>query len=158
MLIYNSLLKNINKDINILYSHTDNKQFIKLLTHIYGYGRVALLEESIFAHKGIGLVICNNRLDNLDTCINLCHYFHTPLLIVDHKPKPDHLHYSQIFIPNITCYQIAIGSNIANSWNTDMYNAILDIDITDPENIALWKNNIDTIFQEPFKIIETKTI
>lgn len=155
MLVHNTLLRNTNKDINILYSHSDNKPFIKLLTHIYGFNRVALLEESIFAHKNVDLIICNNRLDTLDTCINLSHYFHVPLLIIDHKPKPENINNSQIMLPDTTYFQIAINDNIANSWNADMYNAVLEIDITNPENIALWKKYIENIIKEPFKIIET---
>jgi hypothetical protein len=154
MLINNILLKNTNNTMNLIYSHSDNKTFIRLLKQIYGSGSICLLEESIFAHRNINLIICNNRVDILDTCISLCHYFHSPLLIIDHKIKPSHLNPNQIYIPNITHRQIAIGNEIAQSWGYEIYDDILDLDITDSKNVDMWKKAIDDISMKPFKIQE----
>jgi hypothetical protein len=154
MLINNILQKHTNNKINFLYSHSDNKAFIKLLHRIYGSGSVSLLEESVFAHKNINLIICNNRLDILETCVSLCHYFHSPLLIVDHKIKPTHININQVYTPNISYYQIAIGNDIALSWGHEMYDHILKIDITDSNNIDMWKKAIDDIAMQPFKVKE----
>lgn len=157
MLVHNILLKHTQPKINILYSHSDNKEFIKILKTIYGNDSVVLLEESIFSHKGIDLIICNNRLESLDMCVALCYYFHTPLLIVDHKPKPDHLHSSQISVPKITHYEIAINQQIVDTWGSNLYNSIIDTDMSNPENIQQWKSCIDDIVNMPFKTVELKT-
>jgi len=158
MLVNNILLKNTNADINILYSHSDNKAFIKLLKSIYGSNHIALLEESVFAHKSIDLIICNNRLDILEGCLSLCNYLHVPLLIVEHKIKPEHLHISQIISPNITHHTVAISNEIARSWGVESFNEIIDIDITDTKSINSWKKTIDNKTKKPFKIITQKTL
>ena len=148
MLVYNTILKNINKKKNILYSHSDNKPFIKILNSIYGSSNVATIEESIFSHKNIDLIICNNRLDILDTCIGLCYYYHSPLLIVDHKPKPDNLNISQVPEPQITHYQISISETIGMSWGKEACNEVIEININ---NIEMWEKAINNILQKTFK-------
>jgi hypothetical protein len=161
MLVHNTILKNTTQKINILYSHTDNKSFIKLLNIIVGSDHAALLEDSSFAHKHVNLIICNNKLDILDTCLALCYYFHVPLLIVDHKPRPDSLHLAENVVPNITHKYIAINQAVSNSWNTNgnnIHESVIDTDISNPNNIALWKSEITDIANQPFKILVKEEI
>jgi hypothetical protein len=155
MLVNNTILKNINKKKNILYSHTDNKTFIKMLNNIYGASHVATIDESIFGHKNIDLIICNNRLDSLETCIALSYYYHSPLLIVDHKPKPDSLNISQVTQPQITCYQISINEGIAQSWGCNACNEMLEISIDNQDNIKKWETSINNILAQIFKVKTT---
>lgn len=152
MLIHNILLKNLHKEKHILYSYLDNKIFIKMLNNIYGHSNVSLLEESVFSHKNINLIICNDRLEKLETCIALCHYFHVPLLIVDHKSRPEHVHPNQIGTPKITHASIAIDDNIAESWGTKLHDHVINIDITKSQNLKQWENVINNISEQPYKI------
>lgn len=153
MLVNNILLQNTLKQTNILYSYSENKGFIKLLNRIYGASNVSLLDDSIFAHKSVDLIICNNRIDILDMCIDLCHYFHCPLLIVDHKAKPFNVQIDNKHKIPITSRQVAINQNIAKSWGHKIFDEIIETDIANTNNISSWKNLIDDISNHTFKVI-----
>ena len=132
-----------------MYSHTDNKDFVKILKGIYDAENVIPIQDSIFSHKPVNLVICNNRLDVIQECVGLCYYYHSPLLIVDHKNKPEH---AEIVKPNITNYQISISNNIAKSWGPDLCDQKIEINLYDSKNLEEWKQAIDNILNQPFKV------
>jgi len=138
------------QDKKILYSHTDNKEFIRILKKIYGTGKLGMIDESSFSHKAIDLVICNNRMELLDTCISLCGYLHCPLMIVDHKIRPEHLNASAITKPAITHYKTAISKSIAESWVE--CDAVIGVDISNPKQTDAWKQAIEDIIQKPYKV------
>ena len=152
MLINNLLLRNTQiQHPNIMYSYSEDKEFPKILKKIFGHPHVCVIEESIFAHMKFDLIICNNKLDVLERCLALCYYFHCPLLIVDHKPKPEHLHISKVPVPEISYYQIATDTHIANSWGADMYHDVICVDGSNPKCLEAWKQSIIKISQQPFK-------
>lgn len=153
MLVNNILLQNTLKQTNILYSYSENKGFIKLLNRIYGASSVSLLDDSIFAHQSVDLIICNNRIDILDMCIDLCHYFHCPLLVVDHKSKPFNVQIDNKHKIPITNRQVAINQNIAKSWGNKIFDEIIETDIANTNNVSSWKNLIDDISNNTFKVI-----
>lgn len=156
MLIHNILNTHYNKSKkpNILCSHTDNRDFTKLLTKIVGSDNLSGLDNSIFAHKPINLVICNNRLEALDRCISLCMYFHCPLLVVDHFINTNKANENSIQIPNVTHLLIAINNAVANSWNIDHYHAICDTDPSNNTSIENWSQIITTLCLQPLKEIK----
>ncbi len=150
MFIQNIVKRNTQTENKILYSHTDNKVFIRMLKAVYGAGRTAIIDESAFSHKGIDLVICNNRLELLDTCISLCGYLHCPLMVVDHKVRPEHLPSSSIVKPAITHYKVALTQPIAESWME--CDAVLGTDMTNPKQVESWKSAIEDIIKQTYKV------
>jgi len=154
MLITNILSQHKNKNKKILYSYTDNKDFIKLLSKVVGNDNIAPLEDSIFSHSPISLIICNNKQEVLEKCIALCLYFHCSLLIVDHMIKPSRLSDMDILFPGITHFNIAINSSVASSWGEDHYHAIANIDIADKNSIHAWTQIIHQASSQPFKQIK----
>ena len=56
MFIQNIAKKNTQTENKILYSHTDNKIFVKMLRKIFNAERVGIIDESAFANKGIDLI------------------------------------------------------------------------------------------------------
>lgn len=159
MLINNLLLRNTNiKNPQIMYSYSEDKEFPKILKKIFGHSNVCVIEESIFSHMKFDLVICNNKLDVLERCLSLCYYFHCPLLIVDHKPKPEHLHINKVPVPEILYYQIATNQHIANSWGADMYHNIIGVDISNQQCLEAWEQSIRQISKQPFKRINKQKV
>jgi len=152
MLVNNIILQNTNNEKNILYSYTDNKDFIKLLNKAYGQEHVALLDDSAFSHRAINLIICNNKIEILDVCVQLAYYFHVPLLIIDHKVKPANMQIDKHEDILITHRNVAINKMIAQSWGNKTHE-VIGTDYTDTEDILKWTNLIDTIIKEPFKVI-----
>ena len=82
----------------------------------------------------------------------MCNYFHSPLLIVDHKIKPNNLQYNKTILPKITHYKIAINENVARSWGIENFDKIIETDITNSKNIDLWKEKINHISNQTFKV------
>ena len=149
MFIQNIIKRNTQTEKKILYSHTDNKAFVRMLKKVCGAGKIGIIDESAFTHRGIDLVICNNRLELLDTCTSLCGYLHCPLMIVDHKIRPEHLHASSIVQPAITHCKVAISRPIAESWVE--CDAVLGTDITNPNQMTAWENTMEDIIKQTYK-------
>jgi len=150
MFIQNIAKKNTQTENKILYSHTDNKIFVKMLRKIFNAERVGIIDESAFANKGIDLIICNNRLELFETCISLAGYLHCPLMIVDHKLRPEHVHISMITKPAITHFKVALNKQIAESWME--CDAVLGTDISNPKHIESWKNTIEDVIKQTYKV------
>lgn len=154
MLIANTILRKTRKnknEINISYSHTENTQLIKLLTQILGKSSVIKSEDSIFNHKCIDIVVCNNKIENLEKSISLAYYFHCPLLILDHTPKKNALH--NLFTPpNITYFQGAISKAVAESWGMDDYHYLFDVDVTSESCKEQWLTSLQYISKQKFKV------
>lgn len=154
MLIANTILRKTRtnkEEINVCYSHTDNISLIKILTKILGKSSVIKSEDSIYSHKCIDIVICNNKIENLDKSISLAFYFHCPLLIIDHAPKQNALH-NFFTPPNITYFQAALSKPIANSWGMDEYHYIFDLDITNESCRQKLFSSLEHISQTKFKV------
>jgi hypothetical protein len=105
----------MNNTPNVLWTYTDHKNFEK---HIEKDNiNLIDMEDTLYGIYDIDLVVCNNRMINLDKCIELALFLHCPLIIIDHVEKPNYIsevpnHY--MFEP---VYQIAVSENICNSWN-----------------------------------------
>ena len=155
MLIKNILHKNISKEKHILYSHTENLEFVRFLNKAVDENTyVHPLDNGVFAHHTFDLVICNDRLNSLDRCIHLCLYFHCPLLVVDHYIKPSTTRPDEIMFPNTTYVMVATNKSIAQSWGGDHYHGVMGTDITKPEDIKIWRDAIYKTINQPFKEIE----
>lgn len=155
MLIHNLILKELYKSkdkLNILYSHTDNRMFIQFFEKIIGDGHLSSFDDSIFAHTSVDLIICNNKIDALEKSVQLSHYFHCPLLIIDHHIKPEYIQASKILIPKITYLQIAVNLKIAHSWGIDQYHDVIDIDITNQSCVNKWNTIINNLSEQTFKM------
>lgn len=154
MLIANTIQKKTRKnknEINISYSYTENTQLIRLLTKILGKDSVIKAEDSIFNHKCIDIVICNNKIENLDKSISLAYYFHSPLLILDHTPKKTAIH-NLFSPPGITYFQAAISKDVAESWGMDEYHYLFDVDITSESCKDKWLTSLQYISKQKFKV------
>lgn len=103
--------------INILWTNTDNKAIEQYIKH----NRIPInfidFEELYYGISNLDLVVCNNRIAHGDKCVEMCLYYHCPLVIIDYIEKPDYIgdiNTTYIFEP---VYQIALSESISNSWN-----------------------------------------
>jgi hypothetical protein len=121
-IIHKALLK---ENPNVLWTKTDNKVLEKTIEK-HNINLIDL-EDILYGIYDIDLVICNNRIINLDKCLELCIFFHCPLIIIDHTEKPHYISdisNNYLFDP---IYQIAVSESICNSWNR-IHNKVITYD------------------------------
>lgn len=150
--IIQNVLKQNDKDakLNIVSTHCENKQFLRFLKKICG-GSVLDIDNTTYSHIPISLVVCNNKTEYLNKCLSICQYFHAPLLIVEHKEKPDFVNIYKIQKPLITNIQVALNNRVAQSWNSEDFHHVIDFDITSHKNIKRWKEIVLGLSSATFK-------
>lgn len=151
-MIYNIIQKefiNINSSVNIASSKIDDTYFNRYLKNIYPESIVYSFDSTYYGNMEPSIVICNDRVSDLERSIDLCKYFHCPLLIVDHKLKSDLItnKISNEFIIS-PIVQVALSKNIHLSWNR-IHDYVLELD---DSNIPKWKNIIYNLCKQIFKI------
>lgn len=105
------------KFINVLWTNSDNKIIENYIRHNNTNINLIEFDDTFYGLYDIDIVVCNNRVSSLDKCLELCLFFHCPLIIIDHIEKPyfvNDLNSTYLFEP---IYQIAISNNISNSWD-----------------------------------------
>jgi hypothetical protein len=70
----------------------ENKSFdFFLRKFVIGDGNLLSFEDSLFGHLSLDLIICNNKITQLEKCMDLAYFFHCPVLVIDHETKPSFL-------------------------------------------------------------------
>ena len=152
MIINNILQNTLNKNssFNVVSTYCENRQFIKFLQHLCG-GILLDAENSVYSHIPISLIVCHNRIESLDKSLFLCQYYHAPLLIIDHKERPEFVNVNKIQKPLITNVQVALSNKIAKSWIVEDFHNVLDFNINNDDNIKRWKQILFNLVSSPFK-------
>lgn len=148
--LINKELKSVDSHTNIVMSNLDNQYFHKFLGECLKNCDIFNFDDTIYGCSQPDIVICNNRVTHLIKSIELCKYYHVPLLIVDHEIKSDMISSNAIQnnfgVKPIT--QIAISQQIYNSWGK-IHDYIISIDIS---TIDKWKNLLYTLCKQNFQI------
>lgn len=121
-----SLLSRELEYYNILWVPSDNTYYEKFI-HNLGINLFSL-DSIYFGHCVPNIIVSNNKMNHLDTIIDLCHYHHCGLIIVDHEIKSDMIDTKKFIekissLPNVK--QIALSNAIKKSWD-DIHDLILN--------------------------------
>lgn len=151
--VINRELLSFNNKINILFSRLENRYIINYIKGLFPDCSIVDPETTYYGHMQPDIIICNNRLTDLEKSIKLAKFFHIPLLIIDSDIKSE-LISNKIdnnfdFTPVV---QIALSKDIYHSWNK-IQNYIMDI--TD-KYADQWKNMIYSLCKERFQIQQIK--
>lgn len=138
--------------LNVISTHCENKHFEYFLNHILPDGSNILdLEDSLFGSNIPDIIICNNKINHLEKCGNLSYFFHCPILIIDHEPKPGFIEKNIIANQSNCVYSLALNNNIYNSWGKS-HNLVLGFDLSNNSNVLQWKNLLYQISKIPFSL------
>jgi hypothetical protein len=142
--------------LNVIMGSCENKSFdFFLRKFVIGNGNLLSFEDSLFGHLSLDLIICNNKITQLEKCMDLAYFFHCPVLVIDHETKPSFLSQDIISFQSNSIFLIAINNEIYNSWNR-MHNLVLNFNHKDNENIEKWKNLLYQITKIPFNMKDKK--
>jgi hypothetical protein len=153
-MIQNIINKEYLKDnirLNIVFSG-EFEEFLSFIKTALPLSSITNFTSTFYNINIPNIIICNDRSDNLSKSIELCKFFHIPLLLVDHAKKTD----SVIDIPDIDFepfYSISLSTPIYNSWNKT-HDKILDFDIYNENNIIIWKDIINKLCKQTFMLKE----
>jgi len=152
--IINRELFSFEEKINILLSRSEDSYVTSYIKNLFKNSNIVFFDNTYYGQFQPDIVICTNRIIDLSQSINLCKFFHVPLLIIDIHPKSDlitnKIDNSFEFYPIV---QIAISEEVYFSWNK-----IQDyIVAVGTENKEQWKNIIYNMCKETFKIKNIST-
>lgn len=141
----------ITKDtiLNIVFAG-QTEEFYEFIKKIFPLSSITDFNSTFYNINNPHIIICNERSTTLSRSIELCKFFHIPLLLVDHDKKSD----STINIPDIdfeSFYSIALSIPIYNSWNKT-HDKILDFDIYNQDNINIWRQLIVDLCKNTFML------
>jgi hypothetical protein len=133
---------NIGSSINILWTPADSIDFKQFFNLCCSPCSIIDFDKTYHGIYDIHIVVCNNRIAYFDKCIELCKFFHCPMLIIDHGPKPNMVSGRlETSIPIKPIYQVAIAKEIYSSWDR-VHDCIIEYSIHDPKTYEPWKNLI----------------
>lgn len=138
--------------INCIMSIIDNKKFNSFIKKVLPPdSHIFSPEDSIFAHNPVDIIICNNKINDLEKCSALSYFLHCPLLIIDHDTKPAFIENDILEDQSNSVYNIAINYQIKSSW-WNRANAVMNYDIDDPDSLEHWYNSLYQISRIPFSL------
>jgi hypothetical protein len=137
------------KEMNILFSRIEDKKLFDYIKKIDNNINIENFENTLFGFSEPNILICNNRILDIEKSMNLCKFFHIPMLIIDTDLKPQIVN-NKIdnlfdFYPVI---QIAVSNDIYYSWNK-IHDFIIPLDNASKES---WKNLMYSVCKEKFLI------
>lgn len=151
--IIKRLTNTIDTPLNVVMTTSENRSFDFFIKNLVLKDSTVLsLQDSLFGNLELDLILCNNRITHLEKCVDLSYYFHCPILVVDHDPKPSIIE-SAIPFQSASIYSIAIDDKIYKSWN-GIQNVVLSFNAKDNNNINQWKNLLYQITKIPFSLKE----
>jgi hypothetical protein len=144
---------NLSSNINILISDDKDILFKNFINKACNPCRIMTFGDTYYGNQTPNIIICNNRISDLNKCNDLALFFHCALLVVDNQDKPDIINnkISSTFIFNIA-YQIATSQRIYLSWNK-IQDQVLLYNIYDNSS-SIWRNIIYNLIKQPFLLIE----
>jgi hypothetical protein len=142
-------------NINILSSRPENQNIILYIKKIIKNCSIINFDNTYYANLEPHIVICNNRIMDLDKCIDIAKFFHIPLIVIDTEKKSN-LVTNKIdtifeFDPVI---QIAVSKEIYFSWNK-IHDYVIYLD-SKSEN--QWQNIIYNLCKQTFKLKSNRNI
>lgn len=144
----------IKSPISIIWTKTDSSIFYEFINEACRPCDILNFDSTYYGNNEPSIVICNNRLTNLEKCISLSKFYHCPLLIIDHELK------SNIVMNNFDTkfdispvYQVAVSNSIYLSWNK-IQNIVIPYNGNDDMLKNKWKNLIFSLIKENFKVLE----
>lgn len=137
----------IGSSINIVWTRCDDTKFTKFIEQTCDPCFLIDFDNTYFGVYDPSIVICNNRLIYLEKCVSLCRFFHCPLIIIDHDPKPNIVSNkidTEFDIQPVI--QIATSKDIYFSWNK-VHDYVLEYNQSTKNT---WKNLIFNIYKQRF--------
>jgi hypothetical protein len=147
--IINREILTFDKKTRILFSRVEDSRVIKYFRLYFGIEKEINLESTIYGNNEPDILICNNRILDLEKSINISKFFHIPMIILDLETKPDMISNK---IDNIFDFspviQVAISDEVYYSWNK-----IQDFVIPLSESfVDQWRNLMYSMCKEKFLI------
>lgn len=146
-------LRAINEPINILWTPTDNVLFREFIKKCLGPNLLEF-DNTYLGNYPIDIIICNNRISHLDKCVESAKYFHCPILVVDHEPKPISINIDpkqKIMIEPVL--KIAINKQVSDSWGSTC-DKIISYDCTKKDSIEQWHSLVLDLIKSIVRIPE----
>lgn len=128
--------------LDIVWTPVDSiyfQQFISKMGH-----RLLTFDHLYFGKYTPQLIICNNKTLYYEKCRAISIQFHIPSIVIDHEKKSDVVDPAKITTidSSFPCsYKIALSEDISKSWGGN-HHKILPYDVSDHNNIQIWKNSI----------------
>lgn len=135
--------------LNILWLPIDDPNFIAFISKLQH--NIIDIKDLYFGWKIPNLLICNNKIFQYESALELSIRYHIPTLIIDHHKKSPMLDTQKIQLINDlpSSYSIALNRDIHNSWDKN-HNQILGFDINDPTNIEIWDTLLHNIAKKVY--------
>lgn len=142
-------LSTIDSPMNIAFSKVDDSAVVKYFQQILNNSKLINFNDTYYGNLDPQMVICNDRISHLDTSIDICKYFHCPLLIIDHNIKSNLITNKIENLYDIKpVVQIALSDNIYLSWNK-IHDYVIPIS---DSTIKKWHNIIYNLSKQTFHI------
>jgi hypothetical protein len=146
--IINKEFLEFKNNINILSSRPENQNIVLYVKKIIKNCCVINFDNTYYGNLEPHIVFCNNRIMDLDKCVDVAKFFHIPLVVIDTEKKSN-LVTNKIdtifdFDPVV---QIAVSKEVYLSWNK-----IQDYIIyPDSQSETQWQNIIYNLCKQTFK-------
>lgn len=138
-----------NDQLNIIYDDSNNDEYNIFIRSLFQSSYIIKHDSTLHGMNSPHIVICNDREKNLSKSLDLCYFFHIPLLIVDHTIKQSNNTYPDInFDPY---FQIATSNKIYTSWNK-IHDKVIGYNIYDESNKKDWRDIITSLCKNTFII------
>lgn len=135
--------------VNILYlSINKDNEFQTFLEHLFPISSFINFDETFYGINTPNIVITQDLADEtLIKCVEICKYFHIPLLIIFDKADD----YKDLGIDiDFQPSPIISLSSTNNKILLKKYHAIMKFDIYNKKNIDLWRSYILELCSSPF--------
>ena len=140
--------------INILSSRPENQNIILYIKKTIKNCYIINFDNTYYGNMEPNIVMCNNRVMDLEKCIDVAEFFHIPLIIVDTEKKSplitNKIDTTFEFEP-VT--QIAISKEIYFSWNK-IHDYVIYLDA---KSETQWQNIIYNLCKQTFKLKSNRT-
>jgi hypothetical protein len=137
--------------LNVIMTSCEDRTFDFFIKNcVLKNSTILSLQDSIYGNIELDIILCNNRIAQLEKCVDLSYYFHCPILVLDHDTKPNFLE-KPIEFQSKSIYYVAINDKIYNSWQRTQ-DLVLSFNTRDDNNIQQWRNLLYQITKIPFSI------
>lgn len=134
--------------INIVYCSGDNDEFDIFVSKIFPVTHVLSFDSTFYGINTPNIIIVNNTdTSSLQKSVELCKFFHIPLLLVfdsgENYKAPD------IDI-NFKPYNTISLSNISHKILSKKFNTVMRFDAYDKKSLKEWQSYIIEVCKQPF--------
>lgn len=149
--ILNKEFLSIDHRINIIYVGQENNiDFYSFIKNLFKDVSFVNFDDTFYGINNPNIVIANTSdNDTLNKCVEICKYFHIPLLLVFNNPNDYQMPETEIYFQP---YQKVSLSSTSNKLLIKKYDHIMKFDIYDKKNIKKWQSYILDLCKNPFII------